>query len=237
MNIHIAILEDNPYECDALNTLLTNWSATSVHTISVCKFHNGSDILDSEFMKECDLLFSDIGLTSIDGDVENGIDICGKLRNGGYCGDIIFLTAFSEYVFDGYQVKAMDYLLKPVSETTIRRCMNRFTEEKCMEFYYLHKESQIIRIPYGDIITISKDVHDCCIATANKLYTERTTLQNIENHLPPQFMRCHKSCIVNINHIVSLSGTAIKLSNKQTQNVGRIYFDELKKRLIVLATN
>ena len=71
--------------------------------------------------------YSDIELKNADTNIpaddhiKNGIDICTQLRKNGYQGDIIFLTAFREYVFDGYQAQAINYLLKPVSPEAIDR--------------------------------------------------------------------------------------------------------------------
>ena len=57
----------------------------------------------------------------------------------------------------------------------------------------------------------------------------------MEQHLPEPFIRCHKSCIVNINHVTSLSGSTIYLANKQTQTVGRNYLDDVRKALLRIA--
>ena len=103
------------------------------------------------------------------------------------------------------------------------------------DYYCLHKDKNITRIPFNDIISISRLGHDCCITTASGLYTERTSLKNMEQHLPEPFIRCHKSCIVNINHVTSLSGSTIYLANKQTQTVGRNYLDDVRKALLRIA--
>ncbi len=77
-------------------------------------------------MKDCNLLFSDIRLAPSNIVNENGISICMQLREKGFHGDIIFLTAFREYVFDGYQAQAINYLLKPISEEIVNNCMDKY---------------------------------------------------------------------------------------------------------------
>ena len=237
MNINIAILEDNKSHYNKLRRFLENWAVKTKYTLCIQHFEHGDAILCSEFMKDCNLLFSDIRLAPSNIVNENGISICMQLREKGFHGDIIFLTAFREYVFDGYQAQAINYLLKPISEEIVNNCMDKYITMHGFNFYYLHKADKHIRIPYNDIISISKADHDCCITTATELFAERTTLQNIEKQLPKQFLRCHKSCIVNINHIISLSGSIMKLTNKQTQHVGRLYQESLKKALIKTATD
>ena len=73
---------------------------------------------------KCDLFFSDIELNC--NNSFTGIDACKQLRESGYTGIIIFLTAFKEYVFDGYDVQAFNYLLKPINYGTINNCLDKF---------------------------------------------------------------------------------------------------------------
>lgn len=241
MKINIAILEDIQEHYELLKNIITNWSIQNGHIVFINWYQNKKDIINSRTIDNCNLLFSDIELYDYHSSKDtndtcsNGINICSQLRKSGFHGDIIFLTAFSEYVFEGYRVQAIDYILKPVTSASIERCMNNYVTLHSNDFYYLHKDSDIIFIPYNSIISIYRDGHDCCITTSSELYTERISLQNIAKHLPPQFIRCHKSCIVNINHVVSLSRCKIRLSNRQTQTVGRIYFDNFKNSLLKLA--
>lgn len=243
MNINIAILEDNSTHFNRLSKFIESWASKHGHTICIKWFHTGADIISSDFITNCNLLFSDIELHDTSADPStydvssNGINICSQLRKNGFHSDIIFLTAFREYVFDGYQVQAINYLLKPVSAETVENCMNQYLDMHNSDFYYLHKNNNIIQIPYNEIVSISRIGHDCCISTMETIYTERTSLKNFENHLPKQFIRCHKSCIVNLNFILSLSGSTIKLANNQKQVVGRIYLDNIKKSLLKIATN
>ena len=233
MKINIAILEDNNSHFQQLSNSIFKWASEYGHIVTIRHFINEADILQSNFMSNCNLLFSDIELQNSS---KNGIDICTQLRDSHYQGDIIFLTAFREYVFQGYQVQAINYLLKPITDGTIYNCMNKYISMHNCDFYYLHKNNNIIQIPYNTIISINKIGHDCCINTTTGLYTERTSLQYMEQHLPEQFFRCHKSCIININYITSLSGSTLRLVNKQTQTVSRVYLDDLKKILIKLAS-
>lgn len=127
--------------------------------------------------------------------------------------------------------------LKPVTYETIEKCLDNYALLHQADYYYIHKDKNIIQISYNDIISISKLGHDCCIDTVSGVYAERTSLQDIEKHMPSQFVRCHKSCIVNMNYVTSLSGYTIRLSNKQTQLVGRAYYDNVKSTLLEMVRN
>lgn len=237
MNICIAILEDNCTDCENLISLIKSWASEKGHILQIHSFSNGYDILESDIINDCQLLFSDIELVTEDEkkDYSNGISVCEALRERGYEGEIIFLTAFREYVFDGYNVHAMNYLLKPISTEAVTKCLDRFISLHFSDFYYFHKDNEIIQIPFNNILTISRSGHECIIQTASGVYVERTALKSFENRLPKQFIRCHKSCIVNLHHIVSMSGYTIKLSNKTTQIAGRNYLDSIRQALIKLS--
>lgn len=242
MNLKIAILEDQKHDYEQLAAYLYHWAQLQGHVIKIYGFHTAADISSSEEIINCHILFSDIELKTnsqiIDSqDLTNGITVCMSLRDRGYSGEIIFLTAFKEYVFNGYDVQALNYVLKPIKETTLFKCMDKYISLHFSDYYYYHKDNNIEQIPYNNIISISRNGHDCIIQTIDNLHIERTSLQDFGTRLPAQFLRCHKSCIINIFHIKSLSGTTLKLSNNQTQPIGRMYLDNTRKSLMKLAND
>lgn len=198
--------------------------------------------MSSDRIFSCQILFSDIELKtdlsdSQPGAYSNGMKACIALRRNGFKGEIIFLTAFKEYVFEGYDVQALSYILKPIQNDALYQCMNRYIALHCSDYYYYHKGDCIIQIPYNDIISISRIGHDCAIQTVDSFHTQRIALKSLEDHLPAQFLRCHKSCIINVFHIKSLSGTNLRLSNNKTQTVGRNYLEDIRKALLRLVND
>jgi DNA-binding LytR/AlgR family response regulator len=237
MNLNIAILEDNNSDYNHLKNLIQNWADKSGNITRIQWFRTGEQLLQSKAIDTWHILFSDIELTTeTDADALSGLETCIELRKQTYQGEIIFLTAFSEYVFEGYNVLAFNYLLKPIHEEQLENCMNKYISIHSADFYYYHKDNDIIQIAYNDIISISKDGHDAIIQTKDALFVERVSLNEIANRLPPQFVRCHKSCIINMLHVYGLSGTIIQLSNQKKQQVGRSYLSSIREHLIALST-
>ena len=236
MNINIAILEDQPADYQLLISMLMKWGKETGNLIHTYYFNTGEKLFKSDVIDKCQIMFSDIQLNMNNNtSALTGIDTCIRLRENGYSGEIIFLTAFREYVFEGYNVLAFNYLLKPIEQKKLENCMNKYVSIHSSDYYYFHKEQQIIQIPYNDIITISKDGHDAIIQTNDSLYIERVSLIEIEKRLPAQFVRCHKSCIVNMLHIYSLSGNEIRLSNHKVQPVGRKYLPDIRSCLVKMS--
>ena len=232
MTINIILLEDKKKDYEQLYSILFEWANTNETIINISWCQTGDQLTQILSKQPCDILFSDIELLDPNGTHSSGVDVCKTIRQKDYHGDIIFLTAFREYVFDGYDVQAFQYLLKPIEKEKIFCCMDKYKTIHQKDYYYLHKGADILQISYNDIIAIKRAGHDIEFQTLQGIHTERTSLTNISFHLPKQFIRCHKSCIVNAYHIQSLVGSTLYLTNKKTQMVGRNYLEDVRKRIV-----
>lgn len=154
----------------------------------------------------------------------NGIEVAKRLRESGYHGIIVFLTAFREYVFRGYEVRALNYLLKPVKENTLFLCLDEIAKELSNNTYIYRNKQEIVSIPYTDILTFSSRLHYVDILTVDgKCYEQMSTLNKIIVHLPSEFIRTHRSYIVNMAHIYRITSGTIELSNHLTTQIARSY--------------
>lgn len=229
MKIDIAILEDNEQDFLYLSSLLTNWSYHTDTTITITRFQD-LNIIHDFTINNYDLLFADIELKEIG--EETGISICEKLRADGFNNEILFLTAFKEYVFDGYNVRAFNYLVKPITAERLSACMKRFSEFHAKNYYPLQERSVLIRIKFNDIMYITKKDNHILIHTQTETYYERTSLSKIMDKLTHTFVQYHKSCIVNLSHVNSLSGYEILLTDGTRLTVGRNYLSQIRNALL-----
>lgn len=157
-----------------------------------------------------------------------GIDVAKKLRSSGYNGIIVFLTAFREYVFHGYEVRALNYLLKPVNENNLFLCLDEITKELSNNAYIYRNRQEIVSLPYSEILTFSSRLHYVDILTTNgKCYEQMSTLSRIIEHLPGEFIRTHRSYIVNMAHIYRITSSSIELSNHLTIQIARSYYKDV----------
>ena len=154
----------------------------------------------------------------------NGIEVAKRLRESGYQGIIVFLTAFREYVFRGYEVRALNYLLKPVKENTLFCVWMKSRRSYLIIPTYTGNKQEIVSIPYADILTFSSRLHYVDILTVDgKCYEQMSTLNKIIVHLPSEFIRTHRSYIVNMAHIYRITSGTIELSNHLTTQIARSY--------------
>lgn len=229
MKINIAILEDTDQDFSYLSSLLTDWSYHTDNPITITRFIDTSIIHDFT-ISNYDLLFADVEL-NISG-FETGISICEKLRSNGFNNEILFLTAFKEYVFDGYNVRALNYLLKPITAEKLSACMKRFLEFHTRNYYQLQDRGILLKIKYNDIMYITKEGNNVLIHTQSEVYYERNSLSKLTKKLTHTFMQCHKSSIINLSHVNSLCGFKIILTDGTEITVGRNYLYRIRNALL-----
>ena len=224
MTINVTIIEDNLNELDQLQHALDAWSENNSTPLSVTIYTSGEEYFSTNTTHISHVFFLDIQLYGM-----SGLDIAKQLRQDKYAGEIIFLTSFREYVFDGYKVHALNYLLKPLESEALYSCMNEIKESLQTTCYVFRNNQEIIQIEYRDILSFSSSLHNIDILTCSGHFTQHASLSNILSHLPKQFIRVHRSHIVNMAHIHKISGNTITLSNRKTVPIGRQYLDDVRK--------
>lgn len=223
MNINIVIIENESNELEHLEIELNKWSIDMSIPISISSYISGEDYFLSDRKHTADLYFLDIQLDGM-----NGMDIAKRLRSEYYTGEIIFLTSYREFVFEGYQVHALNYLLKPLDVCTLRLCLNEIADTLSKKYYIFRNKQEIIQIEYRNILLFSSYLHNVEILTDYGNFNQYATLNNIIAHLPKEFVRVHRSYIINMTHIHKISGNIITLSNHSEVPIGRKYLNSIR---------
>lgn len=231
MTIDITIIENDLEEMNHLQNTLNAWSYEKSFPVSITTYMSGEEYFASNSSHASDLFFLDIQLSGM-----NGMDIAKRLRNNDYTGEIIFLTSFREYVFDGYQVHALNYLLKPPAIPLLYSCLNEVAESLKTNFYVFRYKQEIIQIEYRDILCLSSFLHSIDIITREEHFAQYASLNAVLSCLPKQFVRVHRSHIVNMAHIHKISGNTITLSNRTTVPIGRQYVNDVRNAFTEYST-
>lgn len=225
----VAIVEDETPHAEALQDLLRQWSEEHQALIDVALFGSGE-----AFLNACedpfDLVFMDIKMNGMD-----GISAAHQLRQQGFHGQLVFLTSFSEYVFDGYEVQALNYLMKPVSYEKIAKCMD-YVEQKLHDDHYTFRDHDLVtRIAYSKIIYFSSANHYTQIITTEGDFRQRESLQIVFSHLPSRFLFCHRTVIINMEHVSKLKGRELVLSNGVIVPISQTYLQDVRSALMSYA--
>lgn len=223
----IAIVENEWIYTQNLQSLLSQWSKEKQVELDVISYENAADFLCSVQTEIFHLVFMDIQMEEMD-----GLACAKKLREMGFNESIVFLTAFSEYVFEGYHVQALNYLLKPVSYEKVSACLNYKYQELCDEHYVFRQGGDIIQIPYSKIICFSSANHYTEIITEDATYRQLESLKNILSRLPARFHSCHRTAIINEAHVSMIKGYDIILSNGITIPISRTHLSSIRSMFL-----
>lgn len=230
----IVILEDNNIEFTKINEALEEWIENYDIELSISHYLSGEDFFSSasNYDASTDLFLLDIEMGN-----QNGIEVAKQLRLQGYKGNLIFLTAYRDFVFEGYNVHAFNYLIKPLDKNLFFKCLNEIEEKRHANCYiYRNKQQIAVSIPYPEIISFSVNRHYVDITTADSIHSQYTNLNTIINLLPSEFVQVHRSCIVNLAHVYKLSQNKVFLSNGSTVEIGRTYIKDVKNLYIQYTT-
>ena len=199
MILNCAIIDDEPLAAELLASYARK--TPELHLVGVY----GSAV---EAMKELrnnpvDLLFLDIQMPEL-----SGLEFANLLPKET---KVIFTTAFDRYAIDGHKVNAADYLLKPISYDCFALSVNRVAgqlEAKEMQdikahdrFVYVKSEYKLVRIDFDDILYVEgvKDYVKIYLNGGRRPVMSLMNMKKLEDYLPkPQFMRVHRSFIVNM---------------------------------------
>ena len=173
-----------------------------------------------------DLLFLDINMPAL-----SGLDFF-KSLNEEYM--VIFTTAYAEYAIDGFNLNAIDYLLKPFSYERFMRAVDKavdyyqFQSGKKSGEIFVKESRSIIKIPTKEILFIEAYTDYLKIHRVNqKKVITRMTMNDISEILPDGFLRVHRSYIVSIEKISQLLNRQILIEGCEIP-VGKTYYKLVK---------
>lgn len=191
-----------------------------------------------QFLNEqkVDLLFLDINMPSI-----SGMDLYQKIRQKP---PVIFITAHSEYAVEGFNLNAVDYLLKPFTFKRFSQAIDKFNalagereHDKKDDFITIRADYSLIKVLYNDIMMIeSLDNYIKIHLQDKKPLLARITLKNILTLLPnDKFIRIHRSYIVPVKNISTIRNKTLYFLNFELpigNNYEKEVLDVLQKRAI-----
>lgn len=178
-----------------------------------------------------DILFADIKMGS--GEVD-GIQAVKALFPAGSHTQVIYITGYVEYCVPVYETDHIYLLLKPIRQLDINRALKRALEglrTREEQILVIRHKNQTVLVPYSDILFIESNLRKVNIHTAEMCSEMYSSLAQIEDLLPPSFVRCHKSYLVNMDAINKVSFSDITLSSGETVPIGQRFSKSFKKSL------
>lgn len=207
--IHIAICDDEKNIRIDLKQKLEKYSQESGNVIRIFLFEDGEDLI-ANYKIEIDLIFLDIEMKEID-----GVAAAEKIREIDKEVGIIFLTSYKKYALKGYQVGAINYIIKPIRYARLKNEMDDFLEKQRVnprEFIVVTNEAGKQKILLKDLKYAETEKGNVVLHTADKKMLVYMTMKELQQLLPPEyFQRCHASFIVNMDYINGVKKLEIEL--------------------------
>ena len=226
----IAIIEDEKAHGQLLESYIQSFSKAEQVRMELQYFESAENFLFVwEAEHDFDLLFLDIQMAGMD-----GMSLAKQIRRQNEEVLIVFTTGISDYIQEGYEVEALQYLLKPLKEENVHKCLKRALAKRPAEdFLVFHTEEETLKLTERSINYIEARGHGSCIGAAHHQPIEvKESLSAIEQMLKAgEFIKCHRSYICrlgNVHHIDKENvyfddGSSIPVSRRQLGVVNQAF--------------
>ncbi|WP_137656690.1 LytR/AlgR family response regulator transcription factor [Bifidobacterium moukalabense] len=217
----VAVVEDEPEAARRLGACLGEFSHRNPGVrFDVTVFPDPTRLLEG-YRPMWDIVFMDIEMPNMD-----GMSAARRLRALDGRVLLVFVTNMAQFAAKGYEVDALDYIIKPFSyndfERKIRRAVAIRGEESASVMIVQRAGTQ--RVLLRDIEYIEVREHNLLYHTERGILTGTGTLQDVEGRLGDRgFLRCSKAFVVNSRHVAAVKGNELTLSSGESVTIGRTY--------------
>ena len=229
MKIRCLIVDDEPLALDVLETYIGRVDNLEL----VCRCNNAVEAYNCLQTEHIDLMFLDIQMPKL-----TGIDFLKSLTNPP---KVIFTTAYRDYAVEGYELNAVDYLLKPISFDRFLKAIAKVTPQEHKPtatiaaseqdykdaFIYLKADKKMVKVMLSDILYIESLKDYIRVKTETKEIISYQKISFLEEKLPAdKFLRIHRSFIIALDKVQAFSATAVDLGKNEIP-IGRLYKNEV----------
>lgn len=211
--IRVAIVDDEKAVMQEFEQYLNRFAEEEKVTFEISTFSDGAKLIGN-YRPVWDLLLLDIEMP-----VMNGFLVAQQIRQMDAEVTIMFITNLTQYAIKGYEVDALDYVLKPVNYYAFAMKMKkalRKLEGKNQGFRMLKEGENVIKVALSKIYYIEVFDHRLCYHTASGDYTTTGSLAKLEKELSGQgFLRVHSGYLVNIRYVEGLTANMIRVKEKE----------------------
>lgn len=227
--IRCLVIDDEPLARQLMESHIRQVKSLSL--VATCE--TAMEAFEWIHKESIDLLFLDIQMPGI-----NGLSFLKSLKSPP---KVIFTTAYMEHAVEAFELDAVDYLLKPVTFERFIKAINKITTpgEKAHvpvapasdDAIFVKVNKRLTRIGHQDIAYVEAFGDYIKIATVDAVHVSYLSLTRIEELLPTsQFIRIHKSFIVNVRHIKFVEGNLVSVRDKELP-IGVTYRESLLKKI------
>lgn len=231
--MNIAICDDEKPQRELLQKYVYEWAGKQNKKINIFLFESSEQF--SFYWSEektIDLILLDIQMGE-----HNGVELAKKIRETDEDMQIVFITAISEYIAEGYEVEALHYLVKPIDKERLFKCLDKASlKEKCIDSKVLLETKEgMIRVACHDIWYLEAFGHQCMIYTKNDVYEVKESISKMEANSELKedyFVKCHRSYLVNLKHVSKVEKEAVVMDDGRKVPISRNSYKKVAQSFI-----
>lgn len=215
--VSVAIVEDDRAYTEILKGYLVRYQQERHTAFQITYFENGAEFLDHK-APMFDVIFMDIEMP-----VMNGMDAAVALRKTDPLAVLIFITHLAQYAIKGYEVNALDYIVKPIQYSHFSIKMDKALRSLPQKesWYTLSTDNGVVRLDLTQIRYVESQKHTALFYTSEGIYTARATLKSVEAALESHgFARPNNSFLLNLRYVRSVHKNQV-FAFGQTFSIGR----------------
>lgn len=244
MNINVALCDDEKGQLDYLESMVQKLKKKYKGTMDIYirRFYSAEEFLFKyEDKGDFHIIFLDVEMKEI-----NGVELARMIRRVNPYVQIVFITGYSEFMAEGYEVEALNYLLKPVKEDKffdvfIKAVDKLKSQQEHGEDYVLFNgEDGITKIKLNSIMYLEAIGHQCKVFCEEHIYFVKESLGEIKDKLSKQsvnFILCHRSYMVNLKYMDSIRKTEVILDSGDKVPLSRRKYKEINEKFISYYTS
>lgn len=229
MAIHIAICDDQQRDSEYLSSLVKEWAEERGISVNMEQFSSAEAFLfHYSEQRDWDLLLLDIEMGALD-----GVSMAKIVRRENEAVQIVFITGYSDYISEGYEVAALHYLMKPVKPEKLFEVLDRAAEKlrRNEGFLTVQTTEETVRLPFYTIRYL--DVQKNYVTVHAKAdYTVKRTLSEMEAELDRRFFRIGRAAIVNLDQVQRVTKAEVRLSDGTVLPLPRGAYELLNRAII-----
>lgn len=213
--IRIAIVEDEDSYVKELTGYLEQYQREEKETFEITVYRDGDGIV-ADYKAQFDVIFMDIQMKFVD-----GMTAAEEIRKMDTEVIIIFITNMTQYAIRGYEVDALDYVLKPVSyfafSQKLKRAVAR-TKRRNEHYITLTVKGGILRLDVSELYYVESSGHNLVFHTGNGSYLSSGTMKSMEDQLAGLgFSRANKCYLINLKHVEGIQDKCAVVKGEQLQ--------------------
>lgn len=229
MSYRFAVCDDEQAYIRYITELAVRWAQLAGTEVEVERFPSAEAFLFRyEERKDFDVLLLDIEMAGMD-----GVELARRVRRENEDVQIVFITGYTDYIAEGYEVSALHYLTKPVNEEKLFQVLTRAVGRLARNERALTLElpGETVRIALSKVRYMDV-LHNYVTVHADRDYAVKRPLGELEKELDARFFRAGRSCILNLAYIQRVTRTEVELTSGERLPLPRGQYEKLNRAIV-----